>query len=312
MEQATKKGKKLMDYKSDKSYRLLRMNEQLAHGEVLRKDALISAFGVTPKTVQRDLESLRQYLTETGEGELRYDRKNDLYRLERISGGSLDPEDVFAVCKILIESRAFNKKEFEELIGKLLLQLSPEQRLPVEARIGNERVNYLPLKHGKPLVDTLWTLANLVTEQRLTKIWYIRKDSIPTAHLIKPVGIMFSEFYFYLIAWLANDSKDFYTVFRADRITEVEPKEERFNIPYAERFNEAEFRKRVQFMYPGKLKRVKFIYSGSSVEAVLDRLPSAQVSGKNDDGSVTVIAESYGNGIDMWLKSQGDWVEIVE
>lgn len=301
-----------MDYKADKSYRLLRMNEQLARGEVLRKDSLVSAFDVTPKTVQRDLESLRIYLFENGEGDLRYDRKHDCYCLERTSGGQLTEKEVFALSKVLIESRAFNKEELEVLIRKLLLQLSPEQRLPVEARIGNERVNYLPLKHGKPLIDMLWTLANLVTEQRFTQIWYVRQDKTPKAHLIKPVGIMFSEFYFYLVAWMANDAKDFYTVFRVDRITEVEAKDERFDIPYAERFSEGEFRKRVQFMCPGKLKRVKFVYSGSSIEAVLDRLPTAQIIGKNDNGGVVLTAESYGNGIDMWLKSQGDWIEIVE
>lgn len=68
----------------------------------------------------------------------------------------------------------------------------------------------------------------------------------------------------------------------------------------------------MQFMYPGKLKRVKFIYSGSSIEAVLDKLPTAQIMGKNDDGSVTVTVESYGDGIDMWLKSQDDWVKGAE
>lgn len=301
-----------MDYKSEKSYRLLRMREQLTRGEVLRKDALISAFGVTPKTVQRDIDSLRLYLTETGEGELHYDRKNVCYRLERMSEGTLNAEEVFAVCKVLIESRAFNKEEFDTLIRKLLLQISPEQRIPVEARIGNERVNYLPLKHGKPLINTLWTLANLMTEQRLTRIWYVRQDKTPKAHLVKPVGIMFSEFYFYLIAGLADSSKEFYTVFRVDRIMEVEVRDERFNIPYGERFNESEFRKRVQFMYSGKLKRVKFIYRGSSIEAVFDRIPTAEVIKKNDDGSCSLIAESYGDGIYMWLKSQGDWIEILE
>ena len=301
-----------MDYKSDKSYRMLRMNEQLSRGEVLRKDSLISAFGVTPKTVQRDIDSLRLYLSETGEGDLRYDRKHDCYRLERITGGSLTTEEVFALCKILIESRAFNTVEFEGLTRKLLLQLSSEQRLPVEARIGNERVNYLPLKHGKPLIDMLWTLAITITEQKVTRIWYIRQDKTPKAHVVKPVGIMFSEFYFYLIAWLANESKDFYTVFRVDRITDIEVKSERFDVPYAERFNESEFRKRVQFMYPGHIRRVKFIYKGISIEAVLDKLPTAQVVSKNDDGSCLISVESYGDGIDMWIRSQGEWVEIAE
>ena len=119
-----------MDYKSDKSYRMLRMNEQLSRGEVLKKDSLISAFGDTPKTVQRDTDSLRLYLSETVEGDLRYDRKHDCYRLERISGGDLAAEEVFAICKILIESRAFNPDEFGKLTKKMLLLLSPEQRLP--------------------------------------------------------------------------------------------------------------------------------------------------------------------------------------
>jgi len=300
-----------MDYKSDKTYRLLRMNEQLSRGEVLRKDALISAFGVTPKTVQRDLDSLRVYLTETGEGDLRYDRKRDCYRLERLSGDELGAEEVFALCKVLIESRAFNKAEFEGIIRKLLLRLSPEQRMPVEARIGNERINYLPLKHGKPLIDTLWTLANLVTEQRLTRIWYVRQDGTPREHTVKPVGIMFSEFYFYLVAWMADDSKDLYTVFRADRITDIEEKDERFDVPYAERFSEVEFRKRVQFMYPGELRTVRFVYKGANLESALDRLPTASVEREVEDG-VIVRAEVYGSGIDMWLRSQGDWVIILE
>jgi predicted DNA-binding transcriptional regulator YafY len=288
------------------------MNEQLSRGEVLKKDALVSAFGVTPKTVQRDIDSLRLYLSETGEGDLRYDRKRDCYRLERISGGDLTAEEVFAICKILIESRAFNASEFELLIKKMLLQLSPEQRLPVEARIGNERVNYLPLKHGKLLIEILWKLANCITEQKITRIWYVRKDKTPKVHVVKPVGIMFSEFYFYLIAWLADDRKDFYTVFRVDRITDTESKNERFEVPYAERFSEAEFRKRVHFMYTGQLKRMRFIYKGASVEAILDKLPAAEIVRTNEDGSFLISAESYGSGIDMWLNSQGEWVEIID
>ena len=300
-----------MDYKADKSYRLLRMYNQLNHGDVLRKESLVSAFDVTPKTIQRDIEALRLYLLETGEGELCYDRKMNCYTFEGMKDESLTAEEIFAVCKVLIESRAFNKEEFETLVKKLLIQLSPERRLPVEKRIGNERVNYLPLKHGKPLIDTLWTLANAITMQRLTQIWYVRTDKTAKAHLLKPVGIMFSEFYFYLIAWMADDSKDFYTIFRADRITNMEVKDEGFEIPYAQRFSEAEFRKRVQFMYTGKLKRVKFAYLGTSLEAVFDRLPTAQVIGRDEGGYPIITAESYGNGIDMWLKSQGAWINLI-
>ena len=63
-------------------------------------------------------------------------------------------------------------------------------------------------------------------------------------------------------------------------------------------------------MYGGKLQRVKFRYSGSDIDAILDRLPTAQILSE-DNGVYTVSAEVFGKGIDMWLKSQGDRVEIL-
>ena len=64
-------------------------------------------------------------------------------------------------------------------------------------------------------------------------------------------------------------------------------------------------------MYGGKLKKIKFKYSGSSVEAVLDRLPTSQILDEQE-GVYTISAEVFGDGIDMWLKSQGENVEMVE
>ena len=118
---------------------------------------------------------------------------------------------------------------------------------------------------------------------------------------------MFSEYYFYLIAYIADGSKDFPTVFRIESFhgTGVQ-----FRIPYRDKFNDGEFRKRVQFMYSGELRRGKFEYSGPSIEAILDRLPTAEVLAKKDRG-YTVSAEVYGKGIDIWLRSQGASVKII-
>ena len=131
---------------------------------------------------------------------------------------------------------------------------------------------------------------------------------------VRPVAIMFSEYYFYLTAFIddkevwknfdvLNDS--FPTIYRMDRIKGLQVLGERFHIPYSSRFEEGEFRKRIQFMYGGKLQRVKLKYRGENVEAVLDRLHTAKVLGE-EDGAYTVSAEVFGKGIDMWLRSQGD------
>ena len=64
---------------------------------------------------------------------------------------------------------------------------------------------------------------------------------------------------------------------------------------------------RIQFMYGGRLRKIRFRYSGESVEAVLDRLPTAKILGREDGGYV-IEAEVFGKGIDMWAKSQGEYI----
>ena len=83
-----------------------------------------------------------------------------------------------------------------------------------------------------------------------------------------------------------------------------------FSIPYKDRFQDGEFRDRVQFMYSGSLQTVVFEYSGPSLEAILDRLPTSKII-KEKEGVHTVVAESFGDGIYMFLDAQGDKVRIV-
>ena len=136
---------------------------------------------------------------------------------------------------------------------------------------------------------------------------------------LKPVAIMFSEYYFYVTAFISDEEikKDFEvlndsfpTIYRIDRIRELKILDEKFFIPYRNRFEEGEFRKRIQFMYGGKLRNVKFKYTGDDIDAILDRLPTAQIL-EERKGYYIVKAEVFGKGIDMWLRSQGDKVEVM-
>ena len=130
---------------------------------------------------------------------------------------------------------------------------------------------------------------------------------------MKPVGIMVSEYYFYLIAYIGDADKEhtgYPTIYRVDRILGFRALDETFYIPYKDRFEEGEFRKRIPFMYSGKLQKKTFIYKGPDIDAVLDRLPTAEAV-KQQDGSYGVTVEVYGEkGLDMWLRSQGEYVEI--
>ena len=304
-----------LDYKENKGFRLLQLYERLSRGEVVRKAELAQKFAVTDKTIQRDIEELRAYLAETrtdeGEASIVYERSRGGYFLTRAASEWLTNEDVLAVCKILLESRAFCKEELDVLLKKLLRQTAPQDRAQVGKLIRSEQHYYVPLRHGKKLLSAIWELSQHMMAQHTIRISYCRQDGAERVHEVNPVAIMFSEYYFYLIAYLADGRKEFPTIFRIDRIMKFEPTGETFRVIHRKRFSDGEFRKRIQFMYAGELHRVTFDYIGTSVEAVLDRLPTAEIISK-DRGVYRIAAEVYGNGIDMWLRSQGDLVHIIE
>ena len=303
-----------INFNGNKGFRLLSMYELLNKGELITKSDLATRYGVSEKTIQRDIEDLREYLACThfdeGEVSITYDRSRSGYYLVRMEREWLTNEEVLVVCKVLLESRAFCKDELKILVAKLLAQVTPHDRKQVEEMIRNEQFYYVPLRHGKKLLTPIWELSQYITRHEMIKIAYSRQDGTEREHQVKPIAIMFSEYYFYLIAYMADGCKDFPTIFRIDRISSFQGNGVQFHIPHRDRFSDGEFRKRVQFMYSGELRRVKFSYSGPSIEAVLDRLPTAEVLAEKD-GIYTVSAEVYGNGIDMWLRGQGEKVEVL-
>ena len=70
-------------------------------------------------------------------------------------------------------------------------------------------------------------------------------------------------------------------------------------------------RKRIQFMYGGELQTIQFEYTGPSLESVLDRLPTAKVLQVTEKGWL-IEAEVFGKGINMWMRSQGSYVRLLE
>lgn len=303
-----------MDFNGNKGFRLLDIYERLNKGEVLSKARLADDYNVTEKTIQRDIDDLRAYLAETHftekETTIKYNKSKNGYCLVRLEHEWLTNQEILAVCKILIESRAFRPDEMKPLVSKLMLRTASENRSDIENIIRKELYNYVPLRHNKKLLAPIWELSRFVLRNEIIAFSYVRKDGVKKEHRVKPVAVMFSEYYFYLIAYMADDSKKCPTVFRIDRITNIKGTGKNFFVPYKDKFDDGEFRKRVQFMYSGELRRVTFKYKGQSVESVLYRLPTAEILSE-DNGVYTIRVEVFGSGIDMWLKSQGDNVEVM-
>ncbi len=297
----------------NKSFRLLNIFERLNRGESVNKDNLASEYNVSLKTIQRDIDDIRAYLSEThfneSEISIKYDKGKNSYYLVRLEREWMTNEEALSICKILLESRAFKKNEIMNLTDKLIMQISPTDRNVIREIIGSELVNYVPLQHGKPLMNTIWEISKHIISQNIISFRYTRQDGTSSIKSVKPVSVMFSEFYFYLVAFSEDKEITHPIIYRIDRMENLKFTGEKFSIPYRDRFSDGEFRKRIQFMYSGDLKRVTFEYSGV-LEAILDRLPTARVINEKD-GVYTITAESYGDGIYMWLRSQGDLVKIL-
>jgi predicted DNA-binding transcriptional regulator YafY len=315
------------EYKGDQIARILGIYTRLINGYLINKPEEAGRYGVNERTIQRDIDEIRNHLESEAEdsgfvNSVIYDRVKKGYRLEQIYRMKLSNSEVLAVCKILLDSRAFTKEEMAAILDRLVSCCVPKanQKLVMDL-IQNEEYHYVEPRHGKVFIDDMWTIGQAIRECHYIEIDYRRtKDQSVVKRKVKPVAIMFSEYYFYLTAFIDDEevrkefdviNDSFPTIYRIDRIEKLKVLEDRFHIPYSSRFEEGEFRKRVQFMYGGKLQKVKFKYSGNDVNAILDRLPTAKILNE-ENGVYTISAEVFGKGIDMWLRSQGDAVFDVE
>ena len=312
--------------KGDRSDRLLGIYTRLINGGIVNKTEEAAKYNVDERSIQRDIDSIRNFLAndvdESGViNSIIYDRVKKGFRLEHIYKIKLTNSEILAVCKILLESRSLTKDEMIPMLDKLISSCVPyENQKIVNDLIRNEEFHYVEPRHRTKFLDNMWTLGQAIRDCHYIEIEYTRsKDKKTVQRKLKPVAIMFSEYYFYLTAFIDDEKvkKDFDvindsspTIYRIDRIKNVQVLDERFHIPYSSRFEEGEFRKRVQFMMGGELQKVKFVYKGLDVDAVLDRLPTAQILDQDDRGFI-IQAEVFGKGIDMWLRSQGDIVEIL-
>lgn len=317
--------KRTEEIKNDKIQRILGIYTKLMDGKTVNKQEIAARYNVHPRSIQRDIKDITDFLErdELNTGVFNsviYDKNADGYRLQYENIYKLSPQQILAICKILLDSRAFVKEEMSEIIDKLIHAAVDKNDQPqVEKLIQNEEEHYVELQHKTRFLNKMWDIGQAIQNQNYIEIEYKRGDNEIKKRKLKPAAIMFSEFYFYLTAFIddknlcqnfdvANDS--FPTIYRIDRIQSLKVLDDHFRVLYSSRFEEGEFRKRVQFMYGGKLQTVRFKYKGPSIEAVLDRLPTAKVE-KQEDGVYVVRAEVFGKGIERWIRGQGDAVEVV-
>jgi len=312
--------------KQSKNFRTLDIYLRLCEGKIINKAEEARRFSVDERSIQRDIDDIRAFLDERSISSkdtrtIEYDRTKKGFVMMGAEPSMMTNSEILAVSKILLESRAFTKRELSAILDKLVEGCVPLKNMKlVSELIANEKFHYVELNHKEYIQDKLWSIGTDIQEHTLVSISYARanapRESIK--RIIEPISILFSEYYFYLNAFIVEKDDagkyihkySYPAIFRIDRIKNYKKLDEKFRISYANRFEEGEFRKRIQFMYAGKLLNIKLKYYGDNPEAILDRLPTARVVEQYDHECI-IDAEVYGKGVIMWLLSQGNKVEVL-
>jgi hypothetical protein len=306
-----------------KDIRLLELYDRLLKNEDIDIKKYAEKNKINIRTAERDIKTIRNFLSKKNQTELIHNPKKKKYQLTYSEDSiNLTKSEILAVSKILLASRAFLKDEISLIIDKIVKQCGSENDLKsIQNLLNNEKFHYIDLQHKKSFINNIWDLGQAIKNKKRIEISYKKIDGKTVKRVIDPVGLMFSEFYFYLLAHIENidkekhfDNKDdeYPTIYRIDRIENFKILNEKY-IPtlYKNRFQEGIFRKQVQFMTGGKLRKIKFIYKTNSIEALLDKIPTAKVLEKNKD-TYLISAQVFGNGVDRWILSQGDAIEVIE
>ncbi|MFV0520597.1 MAG: helix-turn-helix transcriptional regulator [Lachnospirales bacterium] len=315
-----------MNSKNDKTQRTLSIYTKLLNGYIVNKAEEATNYNVNERSIQRDIDDIRNFLEVSVDNfgmnnTVIYDRLNKGYKLERCDIPNLTNSEILALSKILLDNRAFTKNEMNLMVKKLVECCVPkENQNLVYELISNEAFHYVEPRHKTVYIDKIWSIGQAIKNCQYIEFEYLRlKDKKLVKRKVKPLGIMFSEFYFYLTAVIDDEdvkknfdviNDSFPTIYRIDKIHELKIQDEKFHIPYSSRFEDGEFKKRIQFMYGSRLRKIKFEYFGLDVNAVLDRLPTATIISE-DNGKFIISAEVFGNGVDMWLKSQESVIKLI-
>lgn len=298
---------------STKHDRLLEVFFRSLRGEALSVHKLAEEYDVSTKSISRDINDLKAFLADhrqlVGNTELTYSSQTKCYHLYMAE--FLTNQELFALVEVMIGARAFSKEELLTLTNKLRGFTTAKDRSMLNDLIRKELYHYTEIKHDCVSVqETLWKLAYCITEKKEITIEYYRADRAWKTHRIRPASVMFTDNFFYLIAFNTEGAPDKPLYFRIDRIKYITEHRKNFTSEDAPDFDEGLLRQRSLFMWPGKLRTIQFEFTGSAVQAVLDKLPTSKIierSGK----TYTIEADVYGDGIKMWLLSQGRRVKVT-
>ena len=197
--------------------RLTAILTQLQSTRSLTAASLAEKFGVSKRTIYRDIRALERagvpILTEEGKG---YTLMKG-YRIPPVMFSEKQANALILAEQLVLKSKdASFIKDYSEAIEKIksILRYSVQDK----ANLLADRTQYNEVVHKERSSNNLSDLQNALTNYRLVRIEYRNKEGAESSRLIEPFAILSAENW-YLIAW-CRLRKEF-RFFRLDRIQKM-------------------------------------------------------------------------------------------
>lgn len=301
--------------------RVLLIFLQLLSGKTINKFELMETFNKQESTIQRDIVSIEDLLTDSiydvsfSDGlTVARDGKGN-YTLEGVEQGryvtNMTDNELLILLKIVLSTHLFNKQELEGLTNKLLGMA--EDRKKLQRFIGNEQLYYQGIA-TEDLFERISFVTEAITQQQLIEFEYTKNGVTETFQRV-PNAIYYSDMYFFMLtsSHKAQDDRDFLSLnkFRINNMVEPRALSSNNKIAYDDKFEGGLLRGRTTLPFLGNpiVLVIDFYYDPVYV---LDRFAESKIVHTNEDGSVRIeIQANDGYGVKMWLLGQGRMVKVV-
>lgn len=304
--------------KEDRAYRILTMFDILYRGGGLNRAQLAKQFKISVKSVQRDIDVLREYIGDKysldSDSTIVYSRSRQGYYWKHLDDLLLNDQQILLLALILLESRVLNTAELEEIIDKMFRQHDTDRMALIAAIIDTKKSSYTPPKRN-PAIGRLLLDICVARQQRQPLLLHFNHDGLKSSQkvIVEPLCLTLANMHFYLLARIqGRENYDYPETYRLDWISSYKIlKDKTFEPTYSDRFQNSVFRNQAQFMPVGAPLNIKFRFRGDSLDTILERLPNAKVLSEDKNGAI-ITAEVLGNSIKSWLLSQGESIEVLE
>jgi len=303
--------------------RILKLFLQMVQGDHIKLHDAKKENDVSERTIQRDMTTIHRNIKDIPYYTFHHNTDNttDEYYLEQKD--LLPFDEITAIMKILIGTRAFSKVELKKISSSLTSAVSVEhKKLMADMLTTLKSGGYLPVNKSNDLLKRIKDFNKFANKRQTITFTY--HDSNPAGPSTKtktgvPLSLYFAGNYFYVIMYRQDpdhpDEARTY-VYRLDRFQMYRIKRKALKVPHDKSEDEESIRNKSFMLNSGAVISYEFNYRGY-FRTALDQLPNSSLKRtktgaiyKGPDGSVTIYGSMFFNGAKMWALGQGKLVTV--